>query len=210
LHRSLAPLIGSWKAAVGNDIVIKSDAFAHPRFAKRVLAPEELARYLTHPQPQSYLHRAWAAKEASYKYLRQKNFNLCFSPSRLVFHEEKMAVTGEGEVIALSFLQRDEYLYCSTYHPQKSAEHAIATIAQCLKAEASEPTRSELPLSQSAAVRRLARTMIAKLCALPCDEINIGKNRWKVPYACYRNEILPLNMSLTHDGEYVAVALMPW
>ena len=186
----------------------KSERFTHPRFAARVLAACELAVYVSRGSPQDYLQRAWAAKEAAYKYLRQQDSTKIFAPSRLKYDEESTSVHGEGAIIPLHFLENEDFIYCATCHPLLQAEHSIAPIARCLEERNASPTAGEPGLSAASwAVRLLACGMIARKYRLESSNVRIAKDRWGVPYALYGTERLDARLSLTHDGPMVGVAL---
>ena len=191
---------------LGNDIVCRSELSVHPRFAARVLASAEFSRYLELGQSAVYLRKAWAAKEAGYKYLRQKDPCLVFSPARLIFHESTLTLHGEREIIDLAFMEHENYLYCTTLHPTVKARHAIVPIAHWLpgKEEVREPPAMH---GQSQAVRLLACTMIGQRYGLSPQEITIAKDEGGAPYAVAQRLRLPCRLSLTHDGPFGAVAL---
>ena len=195
---------------LGNDIVAKGEPPFHPRFAARVLAESEFARYLCHDKGLLFLLKAWAAKEAGYKYLRQRNPRLIIAPRRLIFDEDAMSLCAEGRSIALHFIENEKYIYCATCSPGENAVHEIASISQY---SAPCPLH-QLPVAQnpgtlpSHAVRLLAQKMIAHRLGLDEAQLAIHKDPSGAPYASWGTRRLPARLSMTHDGDFVAVALL--
>ena len=182
------------KSFVGNDIVDLGDETAgrHPRFARRVLSDIEYNQFASHRNSNVYLFKAWAAKEAVYKMLKQKKSNVGFSPCRYVFDEFKNEVTFENIVINVNFRETDQYIFCWCVEGTELVSHRIEISSEW---------------NQSNAVRRLAREYLAKVFSVKISEIKIVLDEFKIPLAYCGDNILPVSMSFSHHGQFVSISI---
>lgn len=176
---------------VGNDIVaFESAGRLHPRFATRVLAPSEFAIYVARDCADEFLWLAWAAKETAYKWVKQRKPEVRFIWSQFVFDPETMTVTYGDETIPLQFQVTGEYVHCFS-----GGECAPLTAV----------TTCDEDLSPSAAVRRLARKLVAEKLRCAPDDVTIEKDAHGIP--TYRRGALTGALSLSHHGAFVAAAV---
>lgn len=180
---------------VGNDIVDLSVLDQpHPRFARRVMAPEEYERYLASGQDAAFLWQTWSAKEAAYKLAKQKNAQTVFSPCRFVLDARKQTVSYEGESHAVSFEHDASYVfaYCS-----EGVDRVINRVA---RREAFGPT-------ESTAVRALASELLCSIFNLVKGDVSVASDVYRRPHAIGPNGALPCVLSFSHHGGVVAVTV---
>jgi phosphopantetheine--protein transferase-like protein len=186
---------------IGNDIIDASfdTSPSHSRFVERVLSPRELARYEAAADRQQLLHKAWTAKEAAYKYMKQIKPETIFAHSTFEYDEERGLVVYQRErEIAVHHVSTAAYLYCHTV--LRSREPAFHRIMRL--------TSSNGPADNpSLKVRELAQEMIAKLFDLERNEISFGKSAAGVPFARVNHNILDIGLTFTHHGSFVAVGI---
>ncbi len=195
---------------VGNDIVDLRDPenqphAIHPRFDERAFTEVE-RRHLT---DRDAAHRTrwllWSAKEAAFKAARKLDAGVRFLPRRFAVDlqgDEAASVTHAAGRFRVSFCEADDWL------------HAVASLA----AGGSRRRRSA-PLSlveqvrvratscdASKRVREVARARIGRLLSIPSREIRIV-TRDGIPLA-YRGPVpLPVDLSMSHHGRFLALAL---
>lgn len=212
---------------VGNDVVDLDDpenqpGAIHPRFDERVFTPAERARLTDGATSHRTRWRMWAAKESAFKVARKLDPGARFLPRlfSVQFEGHALAVVrhalGRFEV---SFYGADDWV------------HAIATLSEgggvgvSLDGTGEQPSSSPRLLGwepsamvervqrgksmaayASARVRAMARSAVgAVLDIAPC-EIEIA-TAGGVPVALRGRSPLPVDVSLSHHGSFVACAL---
>lgn len=202
---------------VGNDVVDLRDPenqpeAIHPRFDDRVFTWGERARILAAGSPHRMRWLLWAAKESAYKVARKLDSRVYFSPRAF-----SVRIPG-GETEA-----PDPFL-AEVSHPfgqfqvclQGTDEwvHAVASVSGIGVAKANWELRSmgrgaarRIPgLEASARVRQLARSALASaLSAVPSDLV-IAAAAKRVPRVTWRGRRLPVDLSFSHHGRFVACA----
>jgi phosphopantetheinyl transferase (holo-ACP synthase) len=187
--------------AVGNDVVDLDDPaiFEHhrrERFVSRVCAPEERARVASALD----LWTLFAAKEAAYKALVKLGHSPGFRHREIVVSEDRLAVSWRGRVLAASVTSCDGYV------------HAIAWSAGANR-----------PSARVARVRTpeggAARALLVKLLATAthCEAGDLAVVRDESPGAWdglgpprveHRGTPMDIDVSLSHDGRFVAAAAL--
>lgn len=188
---------------VGNDVVDLGDpAIAGPprlRFIERVCAEEERARIFAAPDPAVLLWTLFAAKEAAYKVIVKLGPRPPFAHRRFLVAADLAEVRYEAHTLALFV------------HRQGDRIHAVAsTDALSPRWAAGEREGGDDP---GMAARHLLCEMVA--AHLHCAPDSLSVIRPPVPgswdgFGPPRLErggaILPIDISLSHDGRYVACA----
>jgi len=192
---------------VGNDVVDLHDPESqpealHPRFDARVFSAGEREALSASGSPHSLRWSFWAAKESAYKMAKKVDAAVRFMPRDflvrpvaegwiLVLHE-----TGSFEV---RLERTDEWV------------HAVATLtaANGLSTHRSVTARIE-PLEAPGAdasrtVRESARAALSSRMDLPPEQVQIEAEQG-IPVVLWRNRRLPVDLSLSHHGRFVAWA----
>ncbi len=191
--------------SLGNDVIDLADPEArldglHPRFVERVFTPAERAA-LDAGEERLVLHWAqWAAKESAYKALARLEPRTVFAPR--AFEVELPGPPGDGvpaagrvrhgtRSFALEVSRRGDALHALAWRPDGPGATAIRS---AVGAAGDDP---------GAAVRRLAARDIAAALTLGPDEPRIAG---RPPVATRRGRWLPVVLSLSHHGRFVAFA----
>jgi phosphopantetheinyl transferase len=196
---------------VGNDLVDLRDpenqpTAIHRRFDERVFTPAEHARLRIQATAHRTRWRMWAAKESAFKVARKLDPRVRFLPRLFSVQPTGTAgavvrhASGRFEV---SFLGADDWV------------HAIATLSPASGIEAFRRGPAAMvervqqgksaALNASERVRALARSAIGSALSIAPSEIRITSADG-VPVAFWKRSPLPIDLSLSHHGRYVACA----
>ena len=184
---------------LGNDVVDLRDpetkeAALHPRFDGRVFRPAERERLEHSPERHQLRWILWAAKEAAYKALCQIDADLSFSPARFEVDPDRGTVRWNALHLALLVDVDDDRV-----HVVASGSGDLSRIVHA-SALADDPDRG-------LSVRQLARRLLRGQ-ELPPPPIGFGRER-RIPFAISQGRRLPVNLSFSHHGRFVAVAARP-
>lgn len=201
---------------LGNDIVDYKDENlkVHPRFINRVLSGSEKTAYHSSLDKDIFLWKSWAAKEAAYKYLKQKNPKIIFSHSKFVFNEDKNLIKHQTHSVPVKFHITDNYIYCYTVLNMKDAINIIKDInslplhnKRIISSFFTSRELKDISSTQSLAVRYLAKKTLAKQLNYKPLEVEIAKDKNGVPQLYHKNKKLNLPLSFSHDERYAAIAI---
>jgi len=206
---------------IGNDIVDLTDPgnigkSRNSRFIRRVFSGAEEEFIATADDPDVLLWALWAAKETAYKIASKINilsvftprdYHVVLSPGNHGPTRSGMVYSPEGPVI-MRVLITLEYVHCigATLLPGL-LDHVLWDIARfCPAAEGSGH-------DPSMAVRRLAGRRLAELLGVSEADIDIRRvmdaDKWGPPAPYFEGQSIPFDLSLSHDGAFVAYALIP-
>lgn len=191
---------------VGNDVVDLHDPqiqshHQRDRFVRRVCTPDEVARVAAAADPKSELWALFAAKEAAFKALSKRQPGLAFSPRR--FHVDSQ----------WSDVRHDDVRMWLRIDRDADRVHAVAGQGAGephVQVERMAPAQHE-----SDAVRALGVRLAAQVLDVEIGRLRIERS---ADPRYYRDlgppELLldgarcRLNVSLSHDGDWVACALL--
>ncbi|MGB5302419.1 MAG: 4'-phosphopantetheinyl transferase superfamily protein [Gemmatimonadota bacterium] len=202
---------------VGNDVVDLRDPenqpeAIHSRFDARVFTWNERARILAADSPHRMRWALWAAKESAYKVARKLDSRVYFSPRAFTVRIPGGETEGPHPYLAEVSHPLGQFQVC--LEATNEWVHAVASVSGTGVAKANWQLRSmgreaarRLPgVEASARVRKLARSAIASaLSAVPSD-IVIAAAAKRVPRVTWRGQRLPVDLSLSHHGRFVACA----
>ena len=198
---------------VGNDVVDLRDpdnqpAAIHQRFDLRAFGETELD-LLAATSGVETRHRLrwtlWAAKESALKYLRQIDPDLPFRPRDFTV---SLAAPAGGRV-AHREAELDLVLDVTP-----ARIHAVAVDSAGDRAAAARRVakigdeRPAPPGEASKEVRRLAAREVGRLLGLPAMAIEVRARARSAPRARHRGKVLPVDLSLSHDGAWIACAVV--
>lgn len=203
---------------VGNDIVDLKTAGAlgkagDRRFVERVLTPGELAVLGRRQYPDALLWAFWAAKEAAYKAISKTVPRVSSAPRRygVTIDFAKRPDTASGCVTTPCGIAPIRIYF------HKEFIHCIAS-ADCprgltdIRYGWQEIAPGGLPVSvrESQAVRKAAIVRIAAFLSCDPDDVRIirttGPSGQGPPRVHVRNKSEQIDVSLSHDGRFVAYA----
>jgi len=192
---------------VGNDVVDLQDpgnqpGAIHPGFDRRVFCASELGSldaaptdFARHVLRWTY----WAAKESTFKLVQQRDDSISFRPRSFTVSE-----AGPGQV-DVTF---DGSVYLVTLDITDQRVHAIARTMESdalplsgVDGSVTVPTAADA----SKLVRAQAARTIGKHLGIAAEEISI---EGRIPRAKQNGEQLPVELSLSHHGRYLAHAVI--
>lgn len=184
---------------IGNDIVDLKDPMVkgkskEKRFVRRICSEEERAVVAEASDPDKALWVFWAIKEATYKALKKKEANTSFVPPEFVCCYVKGEWRCRGAYVQV---------VCN-----KDFVHAIAFIGDRVSSEIIHAIKEERN-DQSAAVRQLSLKMLVQKGFMNCSIARGEKEGKLLPPQIIQNGIpvIGCDLSLSHDGRYVAATL---
>lgn len=198
---------------VGNDVVDLRDPSnqpdaIHPRFDARAFTASELRELRGSASPHRRRWTLWAAKESTYKAAKKLDPTVRFFPREFVVEgldEEGAEVHHSAGCFIVRLRHCDEWV------------HAVATPRSRLGRRRSVITRSPWPGSAevrsverargnpSEVARDLAMDSIASGMAVARKDVEL-EARGRIPEVRMRDAQLRVDLSLSHDGQYVAWA----
>ena len=191
---------------VGNDVVDLHDPDSrpealHPRFDTRVFTPDEREALETSACPHSLRWTLWAAKESAYKVAKKLDPTVRFLP-----RDFEVRRTGGASVVAhetdsfdIRFERTDEWVQAVatiTAANAPSTHRMVNTGIERLEEPGTDPGRT---------VRELVRADLGSQMNLPPGQIQIDADLG-IPVAVWRDRALPVDLSLSHHGRFVAWA----
>jgi phosphopantetheinyl transferase (holo-ACP synthase) len=202
---------------VGNDVVDLRDPenqpeAIHPRFDDRVFTWAERARILAAGSPHRMRWVLWAAKESAYKVARKIDSRVYFSPRAFTVRIPGGEAETSDPVLAEVSHSLGQFQVC--LESTEEWVHAVASVSGTGVAKANWQLRSigreaarHIPgLEASARVRQLACSAIASALSVVPTELSIAAAARRVPSVSWRGRRLPVDLSFSHHGRFVACA----
>jgi hypothetical protein len=208
---------------LGNDIVDLAEPGARGKsndeaFRDRILADQEKLYWAASPCRDEALWLIWAAKEAAFKVMSKIKVDYPFIPRKLPVgfpvSLRKEQIRGGGQLLAgeaslaegvirLSAQITGEYIHVLAFAPAETFSQIISGITRMDPGLSAPPDESQL-------VRDFAIAHIAGWCLGNPEEIAIKRfprgKRWGPPRLFYRDEEAKGDLSLSHDGRFIAYA----
>jgi len=199
--------------AVGNDLVDLADPFARRkgvcrRYASRVLGPRELEWWEKSGDPALLLWTLWSVKEAAYKAFGKITGPIPFLPKRMAVTENPGEGPRETRGIA-------ETPWGRAVFRSLRREDCIHTLCAPAWDDVLDETRWHVAETApggdgSLEVRRAAGRALARHLGVNEKDIRVLRDRGEgtspAPRAFLGERELPADLSLSHDGRYVACA----
>lgn len=189
-------------ALVGNDVVDLLDpdnlrSFQRPGYVERVCAERERDLLRAAADPGRVFWSLFAAKEAAYKLLVKLGDDPGFRHRELEVAPDLGSVSFRGRRVAIEICASDE------------AVHAVAR-ARSAKPRAALRRAGGDP---SGDARRLLAELVAPLAGCDAGEVAVERapspeawDRLAPPRVVCASRAVPLDVSLSHDGRFVAAA----
>jgi phosphopantetheine--protein transferase-like protein len=209
---------------VGNDIVDLAEAenigkSTDKRFCRRVFNAEEISMIAASARPDSLLWAIWAAKEAAYKAISRghpsvrsipKKYPVVLEsrsertpsmfPKGMTTSLDGKVKTPRGELLIQISIADD-----SVYAMAAQTEAALKRVVSCV--ERMDPAKDD----PSAFVRKILLDAVAGRLGCGSNDLSIADERRRphAPFILLGGTRLPAEISLTHDGRFVAFAFDP-
>ena len=192
---------------VGNDVVDLHDPESRPeaihaRFDARVFTSDERKALSALASAHELRWTLWAAKESAYKVAKKLDPAVRFLPRDFVVRriaEGRAVVMHKTGPFDVRLHRTDECVSAVAILTAANApwiHRPIGTGIECLEVSGADPSRT---------VRELACAALALRMNLPPGQVLIAADRG-IPVASWRNRRLPVDLSLSHHGRFVAWA----
>jgi len=203
---------------LGNDIVDLGlpevrGKVSDSRFLNRVFAPSEQEWIRQHSNPFLALWLLWAAKESAFKVVKKSDPRAIFAHRRFVVHGAW--VEFESLRIPVSFIFNTDYVHCVAGGEGLTETRVlIEELTPAVGPDDLSPAEMTSVHSEaSAQVRVLAKKLLLTSCGLRDIQIirpslpSPEDGQFGPPLAMRDGVAVPgLDLSLSHDGRFVAVA----
>lgn len=182
---------------IGNDIVdlnnIKSN-WKRIRFLDKVFSKKEQHLISVSKNPHQMVWLLWSMKEAAYKIYVQQFGKWFFNPKKLVCHFSSSTignVTIENKTYYTTSIISKDYIYTvASLNYLENYKSAIYKV------------ENDSYATQSESLRNRFLETISKSKGLNFKNLNIRKNIFGVPKLFHNDSKLPIQLSLTHCGNY--------
>lgn len=205
--------------SAGNDIVAFSEIDVArtntPQFYTKILSEPEIALYeqfSTIIPFEHYVWLLWSIKESAYKFLKQLDHELLFTPvkfeiTKLYLPKEYLPVSFDGGGALLTITGNVEFDNYKIYSRSIIYKELIVSVVgsdEDFKGVYFEVRfiDSTLNTAQSAAARSLLIDRL--LLETGKSNLTIGKNAEGIPVLMEGSTELPVPVSLSHHGHYIA------
>ncbi len=208
---------------VGNDIVDLHDPESRPealhdRFDTRVFTSDEREALTMSASAHALRWTLWAAKESAYKVAKKLDPAVRFLPRDFVVRrlaEGRAVVVHETGPFDVRLRRTEEWVSAVATRMAANAASVMAANAASITAgnapEAHPSVTTGIERLEahgadpSQAVRELVCAALALRMNVPSGQVQIATDRG-IPVARWRNRRLPVDLSLSHHGRFVAWA----
>ncbi len=212
---------------VGNDVVDLQDpanqpSAIHPRFDERVFSDEELRRLEALDGLGRHRLRwtLWAARESAYKHILQQEAGIPFRPGEMSVRLDDPAAGqlpgrvewNEREIEVRADCRADRVHVVTLAADGRAPARDLRRISGDAGGDAEGPRAKTDPHAVSAAVRLLAAGTVARVLGLAAADVRVvapsPKDGRVAPRALRAGEPLPVDLSMSHDGDWIASAVV--
>jgi len=208
--------------AIGNDLIDFRAAHnryraRQPRILARVLTASERTRLADADAGDIGFALLWSAKEAAYKAVKKIQASLVFAPRRWQVECADLKLSADVTLpdhapITVTWRPHAHWLHCTAVHGPSPdlIDSAVAALAEfSTDIVFSEDERDSFSSESSAAVRALARKLLAQHGVTKIKIVRERGERGLLPPRVFSDGMArdDIQLSLSHDGDYVAVAI---
>lgn len=199
----------SERALVGSDLVDLTDrdnlaSFARPGYLERVCTPRERRALASSSEPSRRFFELFAAKEAAHKLLVKLGEEPGFSYQRIEIRADLASARYGGYEFALELDGSHDWVHAVAGVGAARTRREVAALADL--GDAKDP---------SEATRLLLRRLVARVTGLSFDTLAIERrplagswDGFAPPSLLASGEPTGIDVSLSHDGRFVAAALV--
>lgn len=214
---------------MGNDIVDLNTPWAvnksrNARFMAKVFTEDETQAIGQSGNPDAMLWALWAAKETAYKVTAKSIPDALFSPLKyrvkLVRGEaantentQTGTVTTQSGIVTVCVFFHENHVHCIGINGNHRDTGKLYHGYGCGESECEDCPSLSPAARESLAARKLALKHIAQCCGRNIEDMEIRKNgedrETGPPMLYFKGKKDKIDISLSHDGRYVAYAFLP-
>lgn len=206
-------------AFIGNDIISLSDkknqaSFSRPRYLKKVLCSYELDVIRKNPNLDFLPFLKWTCKETAYKIAVKSGFRKSFCPSdfRVTLAIGQNQNTVQSAVLGKT-IHKGNVVYTKSII-DSSYIHTVGTDVNIISLDFISEVRQLGPANvdnQSANTRDLFIHNLAETLNLDKSDISISSDSYTgIPKVLFKDKPLEVDLSFSHDGEFVSYSYLFW
>ncbi len=200
---------------IGNDVVDLSTVERQQpdRYCRRIFSAVEYKQYVSERAAPSLVWRAWAAKEAAFKMLRQAGILDAFVPSRLTYCDRTSRIRYGNLEWQVQLSQSARLVLAVVSESPRWASiageiSALTTVKPDLFSAAELEAGCLHWPSESIAVRVLAKQYLARhFECVPSDIEFSAPDKYAQPRGSICASPFDRGLSFSHDGRFAAVAI---
>jgi phosphopantetheinyl transferase (holo-ACP synthase) len=204
---------------IGNDVVdLRHPANAKKsrdfRYLKKILTDVEIELVGDAENPDKALWSLWACKETAFKVISKSYTGLSFLPRHWsvqlnqcdgMFKEGEVTIPGVGAVF-VQLRSPDDYVHCIGANNLPDLNNIIWGIESLPKSATAEEVEPSL-FVRDCLSRRLADVYQLNFREMEVRRAKKG-SELQPPYLYYENKKTSFDISLSHDGQFVAYAFL--
>lgn len=181
---------------IGNDLIdlVETRMQAHhPRFARRILSDLEWNRFHELQCCEVFLWKAWSAKEAVYKLIKQQQPQFKFSPKTIELDDQLNIASFSSVSFKVDFILSDDLIYCYTVPLNNDVYHYLEQLPE--------------NIPQSVSIRSFAINKISEIFDWNKKLIEIRKDEFNIPKVFLDAKKTSLGISFTHHGRFMGISI---
>jgi len=198
---------------IGNDIVDLHDPWSRPdkihqRFDSRAFTHAEQVRIVESRSAHRLRWTLWAAKESAFKVARKLDAGVRFLPREFAVRmvgDARAEVTHRVGRFSVRFDRADDWLHALAVPSGHGARAAAVGVGARVGEVETERRSASGGDGPSVRVRELARAALGSVMDISPTELEIV-TEGGVPTVRRREQRLPVDLSLSHHGRFVACA----
>jgi phosphopantetheinyl transferase (holo-ACP synthase) len=185
------------------------------RYLKKILTTAEIEFVAHVDDPDTALWSLWACKETAYKIIKKSDENASFLPRLWTVQPKKTekkqnefeVILPGKEAIFISLFPTGNYVHCVGADDLSMLDKIICSVDQLPAVDV------EKVISASSFVRERLTERLADYFHLNYRDIEIRREKKEgalyIPCVYYEDKRYPVDISLSHDGWFVAYAFIP-
>jgi len=175
----------------------------HPRFDQRILTDHEHHLVKSASSAHRLRWMLWAAKESAFKVLKKIDAKIAFHPQDFQVSIDslgRMSVHHNSLVLETLVYRAPQWVHAVTTSGFKSYISGNRMHSRVFELQS-----SEAEVDQSAEVRTFTRKTLSAWLGVSWQEVEIVTED-RIPRALKKGQALDIDLSLSHDGNFVACA----
>ena len=204
---------------IGNDVVdltapVNASKHRDLRFQKKILTDAEIELVSTAQNPAIMLWSFWACKETAYKVMKKVSADIAFLASQWkvkisktanVYEKGEVSIAGQAAIFTRLFIS-DQYVHCIGSDDFRELDKAIWSV------DALPERKDGKKIDPSLFVRDCLIRKVAACFELDYRHLEVRRvkkdGELLPPYIYLNNNKYPADISLSHDGKFVAYSFI--